>query len=96
MPSSRSTGVETSLSGKLRPQLGYHLTATALDQQIDARALAPADVEPQVSFPIETALSGLQEVARLRLPVLRDGKVIGIVSRADLIAAIARSPAMLV
>lgn len=31
-----------------------------------------------------------------RLPVLRDGKVIGIVSRADLVAAIARSPAMLV
>jgi CBS domain-containing protein len=31
-----------------------------------------------------------------RLPVLRDGKVIGIVSRADLIGAIARTPAMLV
>jgi CBS domain-containing protein len=31
-----------------------------------------------------------------RLPVLRDGKVVGIVSRADLVAAIARTPAMLV
>jgi CBS domain-containing protein len=31
-----------------------------------------------------------------RLPILRDGNVVGIVSRADLIAAIARSPAMLV
>lgn len=31
-----------------------------------------------------------------RLPVLRDGKVVGIVSRADLVAAIAQSPAMLV
>jgi len=31
-----------------------------------------------------------------RLPVLRDGKVVGIVSRADLVAVIARTPAMLV
>ncbi|MGD0108905.1 MAG: CBS domain-containing protein [Rhodopila sp.] len=31
-----------------------------------------------------------------RLPVLRDGKVVGVVSRADLVAAIVRSPAMLV
>jgi CBS domain-containing protein len=31
-----------------------------------------------------------------RLPVLRDGKVVGVVSRADLITAIAKSPAMLV
>lgn len=31
-----------------------------------------------------------------RLPVLRDGKVVGVVSRSDLVAAIARSPAMLV
>jgi CBS-domain-containing membrane protein len=31
-----------------------------------------------------------------RLPVLRDGKVVGIVSRADLVGAIARAPAMLV
>jgi len=29
-----------------------------------------------------------------RLPVLSDGKVVGVVSRADLVAAIARSPAM--
>jgi CBS-domain-containing membrane protein len=31
-----------------------------------------------------------------RLPVLRDGKLVGIVSRADLVAAIARTPGMLV
>jgi CBS domain-containing protein len=31
-----------------------------------------------------------------RLPVLRDGKVVGIVSRSDLVAAIVRTPAMLV
>ena len=31
-----------------------------------------------------------------RLPVLRDGKVVGIVSRADLVAAIVRTPAMLI
>jgi CBS-domain-containing membrane protein len=31
-----------------------------------------------------------------RLPVLRDGKLVGIVSRADLVAAIARAPGMLV
>jgi CBS domain-containing protein len=31
-----------------------------------------------------------------RLPILRDGKLIGIVSRADLVAAIAATPAMLV
>lgn len=31
-----------------------------------------------------------------RLPVLRDSKVVGIVSRADLVAAVARAPAMLV
>jgi CBS domain-containing protein len=31
-----------------------------------------------------------------RVPVLRDGKLVGIVSRADMVAAIARTPAMLV
>lgn len=30
-----------------------------------------------------------------RLPVLRDGRVIGVVSRADLVAAIARSPSLI-
>jgi CBS domain-containing protein len=29
-----------------------------------------------------------------RLPVLREGKVVGVVSRADLVAAVARSPAI--
>ncbi|MGH7068734.1 MAG: CBS domain-containing protein [Terracidiphilus sp.] len=31
-----------------------------------------------------------------RVPILRDGRVVGIVSRADVIAALARTPAMLV
>ncbi len=30
-----------------------------------------------------------------RLPILRDGRVVGIVSRSDLVAALARAPAML-
>ena len=34
--------------------------------QTEVPGLAPADVEPQVTFPIETARSGLQDVARLR------------------------------
>ncbi len=47
--------------------------------------------------------STLPELAELmikhaikRLPVLRDGKVVGVVSRADLIGVIARTPGMLV
>jgi CBS domain-containing protein len=48
----------------------------------------------------DTSLPELAEVminhAVKRLPVLRDGKVVGVVSRADLVAAIARSPGMLV
>jgi CBS domain-containing protein len=35
------------------------------------------------------------EHAIKRVPVLRDGKLVGIVSRADLVAAIARMPALL-
>lgn len=31
-----------------------------------------------------------------RIPILRDGRVVGIVSRADMIRALARAPAMLV
>ena len=31
-----------------------------------------------------------------RLPILRDGQVVGIVSRADVVTAIARTPEMLV
>jgi CBS domain-containing protein len=30
-----------------------------------------------------------------RIPIVRDGRVVGIVSRSDVIAAIARAPAML-
>ncbi len=31
-----------------------------------------------------------------RLPILRDGKLVGVVSRSDLVAALARAPAMLI
>jgi CBS domain-containing protein len=31
-----------------------------------------------------------------RIPILRDGKVVGVVSRSDVVAAIARAPAMLI
>jgi len=49
------------------------------------------------------ATATLPELAELmvsrgvkRIPVIRDGRVVGIVSRSDLVAALARSPAMLV
>ena len=50
--------------------------------------------EPDTTLP-ELAESMIKHGVK-RLPILRDGKVVGIVSRADLVAAIARSPAMLV
>jgi CBS-domain-containing membrane protein len=60
-----------------------------------------ADVMVRQVFTAEETTT-LPELAELmikhgvkRLPVLRDGKVAGIVSRADLVAAIARSPGML-
>jgi CBS domain-containing protein len=60
-----------------------------------------ADVMVRQVFTTQQAAT-LPELADLmikhsvkRLPVLRDGKVIGIVSRADLVTAIAGSPAML-
>jgi CzcA family heavy metal efflux pump len=42
------------------------LTRPMVMVQTEVPGFAPADVEPQVTFPIETALSGLQDVARLR------------------------------
>jgi len=66
----------------------------------DTRTAADVMVR-QVFTAQETAT--LPELAELmikhvikRVPILRDGKLIGIVSRADLVAAIAASPAMFV
>ncbi len=66
----------------------------------DTRSAADIMV-PHVFTTVESAT--LPELADLmikhavkRLPVLRDGKLVGIVSRADLVAAIARAPGMLV
>ena len=53
-----------------------------------------------ISAEEKTALPALAELmighGIKRLPIVRDGRVVGIVSRADLVAAIARAPAMLV
>lgn len=66
----------------------------------DTRTAADVMVHHVFTAEERTTLPELAELmlkhAIKRLPVLRDGKVVGIVSRADLVAAIARTPAMLV
>ena len=66
----------------------------------DTRTAADVMQRHVITAEEDTTLPQLAELmvahAIKRLPVLRDGKVVGIVSRADLIVAIARSPAMLV
>lgn len=66
----------------------------------DTRGAADVMVRHVFTVEEQTTLPQLAELmikhAVKRLPVLRDGKLVGIVSRADLIAALARSPAMLV
>jgi CBS domain-containing protein len=66
----------------------------------DTRTAADVMVPHVITAEEHTTLPQLAELMLnhgiKRLPVLRDGKVIGIVSRADLVAAIARTPAMLV
>jgi CBS domain-containing protein len=62
----------------------------------DTRTAADVMVHTVVTADEHTTLSELAELLLKqgvrRLPILRDGKVVGIVSRADLVAAIARSP----
>jgi len=66
----------------------------------DTRTAADVMVRPVFTAEETTTLPQLAELmikhGVKRLPVLRNGKVVGVVSRADLVAAIARSPAMLV
>jgi CBS domain-containing protein len=66
----------------------------------DTRCAADVMVRHVVTAEEQTPLPQLAELminhGIKRLPVLRDGKVVGVVSRADLVAAIARSPGMLV
>lgn len=66
----------------------------------DTRTAADVMVRPVIAAEEQTTLPQLAELmikhGIKRLPVLRDGKVVGIVSRADLVAAVARTPAMLV
>jgi len=66
----------------------------------DTRSAADVMVRHVLTAEEDTTLPQLAELmiknGIKRLPVLRDGKVVGIVSRADLVAAIARAPAMLV
>ncbi|HEY0185600.1 MAG TPA: CBS domain-containing protein [Rhodopila sp.] len=66
----------------------------------DTRSAADVMVRPVITAEEHTPLAMLAELMLghgiKRLPVLRDGKVVGIVSRADLVGAVARAPAMLV
>jgi CBS domain-containing protein len=66
----------------------------------DTRTAADVMVRQVITAEEQTTLPQLAELmihhGIKRLPVLRDGKVVGIVSRADLVTAIARCPAMLV
>jgi CBS domain-containing protein len=66
----------------------------------DTRTAADVMVHHVMTIDEATTLPQIAElmIARAikRLPVVRDAKLVGIVSRADLIAAIARTPGMLV
>jgi CBS domain-containing protein len=65
----------------------------------DTRTAADVMVRPVITADERTTLPQLAELMMKhsikRIPVVRDGRVIGVVSRADLVAAIAREPAML-
>ena len=66
----------------------------------DTRSAADVMVRHVISADEATTLPQLAELmvthAVKRIPILRAGRVVGVVSRADLVAAIARAPAMLV
>jgi CBS domain-containing protein len=66
----------------------------------DTRTAADVMVRHVITSEEQTSLPQLAELmidhGIKRLPVLRDGKVVGVVSRADLVAVIARTPEMVV
>lgn len=72
--------------------LDYVRRDTRTARELMARAVVTATEDATLPQLAEIMMS---HNAR-RVPVVRDGRVVGIVSRADLIAAIAREPAMLV
>jgi CBS domain-containing protein len=79
---------------------GEELPQDFLDYlKLDTRTAADVMVRDVYSAEEQTPVPQLAEMmlhhAVKRLPVLRDGKVVGIVSRADLVAALVRMPAML-
>jgi CBS domain-containing protein len=65
----------------------------------DSRTAGDVMVQKVITVEESTSLPEIAELmvehAIKRVPVLRDGKLVGIVSRADLVAAIARMPALL-
>lgn len=66
----------------------------------DTRSASDVMVKHVLTIDEQTTAPQIAELmlkhAVKRLPVLRDGKLVGIVSRADLVAAIARTPGMLI
>ena len=70
--------------------LDYVRRDTHTAQDIMAKFVITADESATLPELAETMLKH----AVKRIPILRDGRLVGIVSRADLIAAIAREPAL--
>ena len=80
---------------------GQELSQTFLDYiRFDTRTAAELMVRRVITANEQATLPELAELmvknGVKRIPIVQDGKLIGIVSRADLIHAIARAPAMLV
>jgi CBS domain-containing protein len=80
---------------------GEELSQDFLDyMRNDTRTAADVMVRPVITADERATLPELAELMvkhRIkRIPILRDGRVTGVVSRADLVSAIARAPAMLV
>jgi CBS domain-containing protein len=79
---------------------GEELSDQFLDYiRLDTRTAADVMVRHVVTAEENATLPHLAELmiqhGIKRIPILRNGRVIGIVSRADLVAAIARAPALL-
>lgn len=80
---------------------GYEVSQGFLDfMRNDTRTAADVMVHRVVTANEGTPLPQLAELMVAngvkRIPIVRNGKVVGIVSRADVVAALARAPAMLV